>query len=288
MLLDTSYINHYMIGRAYNIYKEHFDVPSDKEELWNIDFSKDLQYVQILTASYVKCLNNLMAKYGISKGDIIFATDCKRSNIWRLSIFPDYKINRFINDKKKEGLNKGPLFKYINTTLLPYILQKYNFGTEVSHPYAEGDDIICICKNYIRELDEVIPIYIITNDSDIVQIADKHTIIHNMEEENIQKRIQKYGNLNRFMAFKIIRGDKGDDIPSCFSKSKGDKVFSRGCGDATALKLVNDPKLLKEKFEQYPDAIKKYKLNQKLIDFRFIPNIITNKIKETIKDIIVI
>jgi 5'-3' exonuclease len=288
MLLDTSYFNHYMIGRAYNYYKDHFDVPQDKKEVWKIDFSKNKQYLQILTGCYINGLKELLAKYGIAKGDIILATDCKRRNIWRLDIFPDYKISRFMNDRKEEGINKGPIFNYINDKLLPYVLKKYNFGDLVSHPYAEGDDVISVCKDYIRELDPKMLIYIITNDSDIVQKIDKYTIIRNMEEENLRKRIDKYGNLNRFLAFKIIRGDKGDDIPSCFTKVKGDKVLSRGCGDKTAMKLLDDPKLLKEKFKEYPTAARKYRLNQKLIDLRNIPDIIAEAIKDDIKDKIVI
>ena len=123
---------------------------------------------------------------------------------------------------------------------------------------------------------------------EIVQILDKHTIIKNIQDENLRRRVDKYGNLNRFLAFKIIRGDKGDSIPSCFVKTKGDKVLSRGCGDATTMKFLDNPKLLKEKFQQYPDSARNYRLNQKLIDFRFIPDIIKDAIKDDIKDIIVI
>ena len=288
MILDTSYFNHYMIGRAYNVYKQHFDIPTDKEEIWKIDFSKNDQYLQILTNCYIKGLNTLLSKYGIAKGDIIFATDCKRRNIWRMDIFPDYKISRFMNDRKQSGLNKGPLFGYINTTLFPHVMKKFDFGIHVAHPYAEGDDVIAVCKDHIRELDEQMLIYVITNDSDIVQIVDKHTRIMNLEDENISKRIDKYGNLSRFLAFKIINGDRGDSIPSCFTKVKGDKVLSRGCGIKTTMKFLDNPTLLKEKFKEYPTATKKYRLNRKLIDFRCIPQIIVDAIKNDIIDKIIL
>ena len=60
---------------------------------------------------------------------------------------------------------------------------------------------------------------------------------------------------------KIILGDKSDNI---------EPVFSR-CGEKTALKLWNDKKKFLQKLKD-ENCVEKYQKNQKIIDFRFIPN----------------
>ena len=59
---------------------------------------------------------------------------------------------------------------------------------------------------------------------------------------------------------KILCGDKSDNIPQCFSK----------CGEKTALKLIQNPELLKEKLTD-PIIYKQYQNNKLLIDFSMIP-----------------
>ena len=59
---------------------------------------------------------------------------------------------------------------------------------------------------------------------------------------------------------KIILGDKSDNIKAVFSR----------CGKKTALELWNDKKKFLQKLK-YEKCIETYKKNQKIIDFRFIP-----------------
>jgi len=60
---------------------------------------------------------------------------------------------------------------------------------------------------------------------------------------------------------KILTGDKSDNIPGCF----------RRCGTKTALKLIHNPLLLKEKLDNDINAKMQYQLNSQLIDFSNIP-----------------
>ena len=75
-------------------------------------------------------------------------------------------------------------------------------------------------------------------------------------------------------------GDTCDNVPGCFSKTKGDKSLSRGFGEKTARIFRDDPNLLIEKFQQYPEALKQYEVNKILVSFKNIPKEIREAVKE--------
>ena len=60
---------------------------------------------------------------------------------------------------------------------------------------------------------------------------------------------------------KIICGDKSDNIPSCF----------KNCGKKTALKLIENKKLLLNKFKENPESLNIYAINKMIIDLSNIP-----------------
>ncbi len=273
-----------MVNRAFNIFKHHFDTPNDPEELWEIDYSEDDDYLKILTGCYIKGLSTLMSSYRIKKGNIIFATDCKKRNIWRLDVYSDYKLKRIIKQQNKTGLNKRPLFKYITDTLLPIVTDKHNLGFLLSHDYAEGDDIIAVSHGYLRTTYSDSDVIILTNDSDMLQLHDDKTLLRNME--NLDLMTRSIGSPKHDLMYKILLGDVSDDIPSCFEKTKGDKLLSRGFGKKTAMKVMKDLDLLKEKFKQYPEAVKRYKRNKQLIDLTFIPKDIKEEILQDIAEFV--
>ena len=110
--------------------------------------------------------------------------------------------------------------------------------------------------------------------------SNDQTLLRNMEDLDLVTR--SVGPPKFDLMYKILLGDTSDDIPSCFQKTKGDKLLSRGFGKKTVMKVMKDIPLLKEKFKQYPEARKQYKLNKQLIDLSFIPK----EIKEDILQIL--
>ena len=67
----------------------------------------------------------------------------------------------------------GPVLKHAHKILLPKLQQQYKFQTMIST--LEADDLIAVTKNYIRGKYPDKPIYIITNDHDLLQLADDNT-----------------------------------------------------------------------------------------------------------------
>jgi len=284
LIIDTSYLTHTIASRSIKIYSEHYDdLPTDDEELYKIDFSKDNDFMSIFNRNFKSTINKFLSQFRLPKQHTIFAFDCKKSDIWRRSFYMGYKLGRIKSSKDQLGFNKGPLFGYVKDELVPSLIES-EYGFILNNPVAEGDDIIAITTNYIKRVLPEVQIIIMTCDGDFLQLASDNVEIYNIQNKNIKEK--SIGTPSQDL-LKILIGDGADEIPKCFNKQKGDKEFAKGFGEKAALKLVQDPNLLKEKFNLYPEAVKQYQLNYKLVCFDAIPKIITedieNKIQEHIK-----
>ena len=184
---------------------------------------------------------------------VIAARDCPRDQIWRNDLFSTYKESR----EKKSDPSVGLFFKHVyNNDLL------FKAGADyiMRFPNLEGDDIIAITKNYIREKYPEADIYIITNDHDMLQLMDENTHIINLQYKNLRDNKKVFPEADKNLFFKIILGDKSDDISPVFSK----------CGPKTAEKYYEN----REDFEKALDkegVRDRYELNKKIVSFSEIP-----------------
>jgi 5'-3' exonuclease len=264
-----------------NIYSDHYDVEPDEKELYKIDFTQDEDFMMIFRKNIVSTINKFLKKFRICKEHVIFATDCRKTDIWRRSYFDGYKLSRINSAQDETGFNRGPLFGWTKNTLIPE-LQEDGYGPIIGHPIAEGDDIIAISKMYLRELDPHITIAILTCDHDFLQLVDDNTKIYNAQEQDLKEK--SLGNPKKDLLMKILIGDRSDEIPKCFDKVPGDKLLSRGFGEKTCKKVVDDPKLLEQKFKEYPEAKKQFETNYRLVSFTAIPQIIIEDVKKDLND----
>ena len=124
---------------------------------------------------------------------------------------------------------------------------------------GETDDLIGIVKKYIRETSSNIPIYIVTNDNDYVQLHDNFTHIMNLKHQNICDRIPVP--VQQYLEYKILIGDKSDCIPPIIKKM----------GDKTAKKWLSTPSLLHELLSKDIHAKQQYEINKSMIDMDCIP-----------------
>jgi len=201
-------------------------------------------------------------------GEIILCCDSR--NYWRKQIYPHYKAHR------KSAREKSPL----DWNLIFKVLNKIKQDLKENFPYkvievdgAEADDVIGTLAPRLSASERVL---ILSSDADF-------------------KQLQKYDNVKQYnpmlgiyvtskhptkdLKEKIIRGDKGDGIPSILSP---DDVFVAGRRQPPISKkkldvwLENSPKdCLSE--EEYRNYIR----NDTLINFDNIPTAIKeNIIKE--------
>jgi len=185
---------------------------------------------------------------------IIVGKDCKRANIWRNQLFPNYKANRLQND----GFMGGPFFKMVYEDNL---FIEGGAQTILQHPKLEADDCIAISVKYLLNTYPTCNIYIITSDKDYLQLAQQRVQIFNLAFKKLTEQKSSTGDPNCDLFCKILTGDPSDNISSVFPK----------CGPKTAMKYYQNQDLFKQKLQESEAYQKAYKLNTTIIDFNNIP-----------------
>ena len=159
----------------------------------------------------------------------------------RLQAAPDYKGNREYEKDENYSLQKQEIIK---------ILVNHMPVTVVRHPYYECDDVVAhlACEDHAD--DQVI---VVSTDTDFYQVFANHNCIQIFNP--IKKEFVVRPNYD-YVSWKALRGDSSDNI-------KGFK----GVGDKTALKLVNDERLLKEFLDNSPERRKTFEHNIFMVKF---------------------
>jgi 5'-3' exonuclease len=174
---------------------------------------------------------------------IIFGKDCKRKEIWRNKLYPNYKKSR------KENNEIGEFFAYAYKN----IIEKYIY---IENQHCEADDVIGVLTKHLYEKNKI---YIITGDHDYLQLLYNENVqIYNMKFKSLREK--SCGNNSNDLMLKILIGDSSDNINSIHKK----------LGPKTAQKYIENNDLLIKKLED--EEIKNnYELNKKLIDMNEIP-----------------
>lgn len=199
---------------------------------------------------------------------LCIAKDCRRSDIWRMAHFPEYKGTR----DKVETI--PPFFKYFYETIIP----------ETQHiilesPCLEADDCIAITINIISTYLVIHNIslqekkfIIIASDNDYLQLLSKDkTKLYDLKFTNLGEKRCPDGDYDFALFCKIINGDKSDNISSVFSKQLNQTKMKQLYLNINEVGNKNN-----EQKEQYRESIlgihkSKYELNEMLVDFKHIP-----------------
>jgi len=206
-------------------------------------------------------------------GDVVICCDSKV--YWRKQHYKHYKAHR------KEIRDKSPLdwnliFKVLNE--LKQDLRKHFPYRVIEVDGAEADDVVAVLTAKYSHSD---PVLILSSDSDY-------------------KQLQKYKNVKQYnpmlgvyvtspdpikeLKEKVIRGDRGDNIPNILSH---DEIFlTKVRQKSITAKLLDNwlnndmDKVLTE------DQLLKYKRNRLLIDFDYIPKDIIEQIVNAYEEIV--
>ena len=218
-----------------------------------VDPSQNEEFVEKFNKLFIENIQNLPKKLNIDHPNptIIVGKDCKRDEIWRTKLYPQYKGTR----TKDDSFMGGPFFKMAYEDLF----KKAGVHQILYHPHLEADDCIALASKCITNLER--KIYIITSDQDYLQLNQPNIEIWSLNYKKITESKNSYNNAEKDLLFKIILGDKSDNIPSVFPK----------CGVKTAQKYVEDDALLKSKLSVNDQFQKQFNLNKTLIDFNNIP-----------------
>jgi 5'-3' exonuclease len=207
--------------------------------------------------------------------NMFLAKDCYRADIWRVQHYPEYKACR---SNRNEIISE--IFKKTYNVIIPELKEKYNFNL-ISNDNAEGDDIISISKKYLRKKFPTRIIIIITNDNDYIQLIDEYTLIKNQTFQPIidtripqeLKSIDDTVTAKNYLNFKILKGDKSDNIQPIFSRITNKLAFE----------YINNPDKLMDRVKNDNALLEKYKINNLLINLDMIPKDIQNSVIEKLE-----
>jgi 5'-3' exonuclease len=213
-------------------------------------------------------IKNFKAEYG----EVVLC--CDNRKYWRKEFFPFYKANRKKNRDKSD----------LDWHLIFDMLAKFKQELKDNFPYkvldiegAEADDIIGTLAPRQSKHEKIL---ILSSDGDFLQLQQ----YGNIKQYNpSQKKYIKSQNPLLELKEKIIRGDKGDGIPNIFSPSD---CFVRDLRQKPITQKVID-KYLNESPDKWNDeaALTGFSRNETLIDLRFIPEGIKEKIINTYEGI---
>jgi 5'-3' exonuclease len=265
IFVDGSYYNFYRYFALLNWWKNaHPEEPLD-------DPFENTTFVDKFKKIHVENLLQIPKKLKLDKHTspiMIVGKDCKRENIWRNELFPQYKANRA--NGKEDGFMGGPFFKMAYQEEL---FKKGGAKAILHHPRLEADDCIAISVKHLINRYPDCTIYIITSDRDYLQLNSHNVHLYNLAFKNIAENKSSTGNPSDDLEIKIIMGDTSDNIPSVFPK----------CGPKTAQKCIEDPEYFKNKMADNPEYYAQYELNQKLVDFNNIPQELVDEFMSSLK-----
>lgn len=298
ILIDGSYYIFYRLFALINWWKL-----SHKDE--NIDnLHNNDEFIKKYKKIFQEKLKDIPKKLKIPYDNelvYIIGKDCPRDKIWRKEIYPNYKATRkdysdsiikpsyffemvyreklfYFNSNNNESENndiktqidKNDNFenemkkKRNNTQRKKYNI---NFIDILSFETLEADDCLAIATNYIYENTNNESIYIITSDTDYMQLKKERIHLYNLSFKPVITSKNSLGTPEKDLLYKIIQGDKTDNIPPIFKKYGKKKIQL----------LCENISLFMKKIKQ-EDKQEQYELNKKLIDFQEIPYKLKDKI----------
>lgn len=259
IFIDGSYYNFYRYHSLLTWWKNAF--PEDTGCL--LDPYQNPQFLEKFKKTFVNNIKGLQKNLKIDKlvePIIIVGKDCKRQDIWRTKLFPEYKGTRATND----GFMGAPFFKMVYEENL---FLEAGASCILKHPHLEADDCIAISVKHILSKYPASTIYIITSDKDYLQLAEPRIHLYNLAFKKLTEQKSSTNDPKCDLFCKIVMGDPSDNITSVFPK----------CGPKTALKYFENRALFEERLNSSPEFQKKYELNNTLVDFNNIPQDLTDE-----------
>lgn len=256
IIIDGSYFLFYRYYAILNWFKH----AKKDVELTNPIENED--FVKTFKKTFIDKIKGLSKKLKIDNPTIIVAKDCHRRDIWRMKRLSTYKGTR---DKEDTFLG-GPFFEMAyknkhNNGLFKEAGAKYI----LFHPKLEADDCAAITAKWILKRKPDSNITIITSDTDYMQLIRPGIQLYNLHYRKVNTEKNSFGDPDKDLFYKIIGGDKSDNIPA---------IFKRG-GKKKIMKCYEDKEyfrsLLIKEYGNEELGLSAVKKNRQLIDFNEIP-----------------
>ena len=257
VLIDSGYYvfyRYFATMRWFVFQKKEFDIST---------ITENEEFVSSFMKHSESDIKKICRKWKTIPGNIVFCTDCQRSNIWRNDLYKDYKGSRVQNTNFN-----AKIFNVFNDYVMKKHLKKIGFER------LEADDIVYLIQKQIKNISKS-EIVIISNDNDYLQLANDDRIsILNMQFKDITLRGSQ--NARCDLVNKAIYGDKSDNIHKIASFITKEKALELSVLEQSELQKWIDDNNLNEKFD----------FNMSLVSFEKIPENLIENFYKTIEIVI--
>jgi 5'-3' exonuclease len=260
ILVDASYTSFYRFFATLRWFSlNQPDFFKEKKNDVKYDWSQNEIFIEKYEKMYLESIVKLVGKKEFNNSKVIFCLDSPKNDLWRTKLMDTYKGDRADLSLKN---NFKPTFKLTYDKFIPNLVEIYPgkiFSIRIDK--MEADDIIAvICKHLDKQK---IKIVLVSGDQDFLQLGREN--LHFIDYKKKTFLTLNKDEAKEKLKDKILNGDCSDNICSIFPKDK--KILSL----KDRKELISDNTKLNKYLEENPDIKKKYELNQKLIDFDFIP-----------------
>jgi len=253
LFIDGSYFVFYRYFSLVRWWK----ITNPEDNMISTGFTENTLFVDKFKKTFIDTLTSLPKKLNILGAKIIVGKDCKRENIWRKQYYKEYKETR----------QKNTDIAYFMKLAYDELFLSASVSLILHHSSLEADDCIALYVKHLSQKGRDKEIYIITSDKDYLQLTTTKNIhLVDLGFKDLTKQKSSYGCAAKDLFCKIVMGDTSDNIPSIFLK----------CGPKTAEKCYDDPYFFQERLKR-ENADERWKLNQLLVDFNYIPKEIRNE-----------
>jgi len=262
ILVDASYTSFYRFFATLRWFSlNQPDFYKEKKNDVKYDWSENKIFIEKYEKMYLESIIKLIGKKEFNNSKVIFCLDSPKDNLWRSQLTDDYKGDRVDLSLKN---NFKPTFKFTYDKLIPKLMKTFSdkiFSIRVEK--LEADDIIAVICKYLEEKNNKLKILLVSGDKDFLQLGrdNLHFINYKTKKPIMLTKEEAREKLKE----KILNGDCSDNICSIFPKDK--KIMPL----KLKKELISDDNKLNKYLEENLDIKNKYELNQKLIDFNFIP-----------------
>jgi len=259
-IVDDDTTNFVLIDGSYFVFYRYFALnvwwknakSGDKPD---ISCNDDPAFIEKFKKTFESRIAEMNDCLGLASSIKLAAIDCKRADIWRNHIYPDYKLTRTKDDEF--GVSK--FFKLTHDEKL---FEAAGVDATLMYQHLEADDCIALTTMHLRQTYPDAHIWIIANDHDYLQLQDDHVHLRNLKYQDLTQSKNSSGDSQQDLFCKIVAGDKSDNIRAIFKK----------CGIKTARKYYHDQDLFEKALATEPNAEDLYRLNRALVDFNYIPS----------------
>lgn len=268
LIVDMGYACFYRFYATKTWYR--FSHPDEMKENPKPEWINILDFVEKYSKMFLEGIDNIRKVCNVPWSNVILAQDCRRTKIWRVELYPEYKGTREASHIKS-GFDGHDIFQYTCKTLIPKWIEKYGLKC-LRYPKAEADDIVaCLSKHLRKSFDANITI--LANDTDYLQLVNEKVRLLDMKGKE-----RTSANKQHDLWKKILIGDTSDNIPGCYinqSNIYSDRKNVRfiRCTPKVINLMLSDWDIWYSRLIETPDIIRdrQHLLNQKLIDFENIP-----------------